>query len=361
MKIMFVINSFNLGGAEKLVYDLAPRMKNKNDIIVVSLKAVETDLEKQNSKRLLNQNIKCIALSKGKRKDRLQTVLSLRKIIKKEKVDIIHTNGLSPNFYSALSKLFLKTKQIAVLHSTTGYKRSTELILQHLVDAYVAVSKDTKKYAIRSLGIKKKIIVIENGIDFERYEINNMKETKDFVLLSVGRVNQVKGYYELLEKISDFIIESPNTKWYIVGDYSSDDPYYRRFVQKATEFKVKDRIIFTGAITNPESYYAISDCYLLNSTFEGFGISFIEAMAAKRIVFANRVGVINDIVNNGGACLPIDDNVCDELRKLQDDPLRYGAEIEKNYSIVKEHYSLESTLEKYNQLIGELLHERKKS
>ena len=107
MNILIIINSFKLGGAEKMCYDIARELRLKNDVHVFlfSIGKVESALEHKLFNSFLNSNIMVGSFDKPYKKQRLQTAIKIKKFCKKNKIDIVHTNGQSPDFLMRLSKL----------------------------------------------------------------------------------------------------------------------------------------------------------------------------------------------------------------------------------------------------------------
>ena len=117
-------------------------------------------------------------------------------ILKKYNIDILHTNGQSPDFYGRLANLFYrKAKVVVTIHNTDGYSKKTEVLLKELTDVYTAVSNDAELYCREKLGIKNAVI-INNGIDFERYRTES--GANENIILSVGRVLPQKGFINIV-------------------------------------------------------------------------------------------------------------------------------------------------------------------
>lgn len=349
---MMLINSYNLGGAEKLVYDICLELKNKEyaDIYICSIKSIETKVEKQLVGNLEQQGIKCLSIDKGYKSNRINAIKKIRKILIEKNINILHTHGQSPDFYGRLASVGLNVKTIVTIHSTFGYSKNIEKIFQNFTDIYTAVSKETRIYMEKNLNIKKPIVLIENGIDVRRYEnINSGK--KQFKILTVGRVDDNKGYIELFLKIAPFLKKYSDVSWHILGNYSINDEYYCNFVKLIKDKNLEDRIIFKGTVLFPEDEYITSSCFLLNSKFEGFGIAYIEAMASTLPIIGNKVGVIHDIYNYGGKIELISEiDICNKLEEIYKGTWGNEKFLSINKKIVENYYSISSCTNKYFEL-----------
>ncbi len=349
MKIGILINSFNLGGAEKLMYDVADVMHRRGiPFTLISMKKAGTELEHQIFENLADKGYEIVSVDKPVGSGRFKALLSIRKIIKKYNIDVLHTNGQSPDFYGRLSKLLSpKTKVVVTIHNTGGYSRRIEQLLSPLTSAYTAVSKQAKEYGINELNIKKEISVINDGIDFERYEKHNKKNSEEYMILSVGRIMPQKAYLSVVESVCEYLKINKNAVWSIVGDTTQDEEYVSA-VKSEIPAEVSDRVKFHGTVTNPEEYYKNAQVFLLPSSYEGFGIVFIEAMAAKLPVICNEVGVILDIKRDGGHIVELKDKsiseCIDEVKSIKEEW------IEHNYKLCKDKFSIEATVDEYMRI-----------
>lgn len=354
MNICLLINSFNLGGAEKLIYDIAFQLKkNHKNVIVVAMKKAETPLEKNLSSQLSERGIPIDTINKPVGKGRIAAVLRIKKLIKKYEIDILHTNGQSPDFYGRIAAVFCRgVKTVVTIHNTKGYSKKVEKLLNFATNAYTAVSEETAYYCRNSLGIRD-ITTIDNGIDFDRYLTDS--QTDDNIILSVGRVVPQKGYIKVVTEMNTFLSKYPDFYWYIVGDTTQNPDYFKQ-LNSLIDDCVKDRIIFTGAVISPEDYYKKASIFLLPSEYEGFGIAYIEAIAAKLPIVCNKVGVITDILKAGGTVSCIQKGrLEDNLRSAQNFS---ESQLDYNYEYCKNHYSIQAKTKEYYNIYCSVLGEK---
>lgn len=354
---MMLINSYNLGGAEKLVYDLAENINTRKNIriYICAMKSVDTKLEKQIQMQLEEKQITCLSIEKGYKTDRLKAIMRIGKLIRKYKIDILHTHGQAPDFFGRIAAIFGKSKTITTIHSTGGYSKKMEKILSKFTDQYTAVSEEVERYCREKLKIEKTVNVIDNGIDYKRYR-KRKKAENSFTILSVGRVDEGKGYIEVIDRVVPFLKRHREAKWNIVGYYDLKSTYYQKLKNKINENKISHQINLQSITLYPEKEYWNADCFLLNSSYEGFGIAYIEAMAAELPVLGNYVGVIRDIIGAGGKIgLLSEINVEDYLEKILNERSFFEQETTKNKEIVKEKFSMESCADKYIKLYEKVI------
>lgn len=95
-----------------------------------------------------------------------------------------------------------------------------------------------------------------------------------FTLVSMGREDDVKGFWHLIKAFSLVLKKENEAKLIIIGDGSFKE--YRKLAQ---DLGIEDRVIFTGMKRNPYPYLALGDIYLLTSFHEGFPNALVEAMS----------------------------------------------------------------------------------
>ncbi|MCL0063352.1 glycosyltransferase, partial [Peptococcaceae bacterium] len=233
--VMHVTNAYALGGAEKLVFDIASNMdKTKFDVFVCSIGGRRDNLRKKLRRDLQNQGIKTISLDKAPRQQRLRAVLKLAKILRENKIDIIHTHCPSPDFYGRLAAFISRVPLVfSTIHNTEGYSLRNEKILGYLTTKYIAISLQVQKYAVRNLQIPvHKIALIYNGIDMNAFKkplIVKQDKLAELgipankkIITNIGRVAEQKGQLYLMQAAKNILKEFPNVHFLILGDDQTD-------------------------------------------------------------------------------------------------------------------------------------------
>ncbi|MEY2410166.1 MAG: hypothetical protein QOF48_2836 [Verrucomicrobiota bacterium] len=100
------------------------------------------------------------------------------------------------------------------------------------------------------------------------------------ILMTFGRLDsreRAKGFDEVLECLPSLANEIPNIAYLIAGDGKDRG----RLETKASELKVRERVVFAGRISEAEKaeHYRLADAYVMPSRGEGFGIVYLEALA----------------------------------------------------------------------------------
>jgi len=318
MKILSILSPVKFGGGERLLLDQAKvfREKRVEYVIVCLNRSLEFE------KFLNKENVKYFNLTDIEFKQTptrkeylflffklLSKIFKLRKLIQKEKPDILISNGFPAVFLVPLSVLFLKTKpKIFYVHHFQKQKEKflTRKIYLRFLKKYkkiIAVSSATAD-SLKNVfpEIKEKILVIPNGVDTKRFEIKESKgelrkklNLPDGILgICVGRLTPFKNQKFLIKvakeiKRDDFYI-------LIIGD--GDE--YENLKKEIEKEKLEDRVRLLGFIPSDEIPYYLkaSDIFLYPSLKEGFGIVVLEAMAAGLPVVIFREIYVEEFGNN---------------------------------------------------------------
>lgn len=318
MKILSILSPVKFGGGERLLLDKGKVFLEKGIEYVIVCLNRSSEFEK-----FLNQeNIKYFNLTDIEFKQTptrkeylflffklLPKIFKLRKLIQKEKQNILLSNGFPAMFLVPLSVLFLKVKP-KIFYTHHFQKQKENFLIRKIYlwslrkyEKIIAVSSATAD-SLKSVfpEIKEKILTIPNGIDTKRFEIKESKEElrkklnlPDGILgICVGRLTPFKNQKFLIKvakeiKRDDFYI-------LIVGD--GDE--YENLKKEIEKEKLEDRVRLLGFIPSDgiPYYLKASDIFLYPSLKEGFGIVVLEAMAVGLPVVIFREIYIEEFGNN---------------------------------------------------------------
>lgn len=164
--------------------------------------------------------------------------------------------------------------------------------------------------------VKKKCVTINNPVDKDLIdECLNESFTMDssFVnYVSVGKVIPRKGFDTLIEAFNLVIKKQPNSRLYIVGDYTDVVciDFKKQLDNMIEEYGLNEKVFFVGFQTNPFKFISSCNAFILASTDEGLPNVILESFyIGKPVVATQSVPFVSHIIKDGvnGYSLPVGD------------------------------------------------------
>ena len=325
MKILHVLLSGCIGGAEKLALTLAKIQKQNNHDVTIAFLFRGGPIAKQ--AKDYGIPIEIFNLKNGYD---LVKGFNFFNFLRREKFDIIH---IHQSAIAIFFSIFFKKNAIIIRHEHGGHalgpqKKKVILamrILSLLVDCHIAISNATKKGLIQRFKINyKKIRIVYNGIDLTLFKDrkNKQKLRKQFGLIknklvigSIGRLVSEKGFEHFLKTAKLIKSAIHNIHFLIVGD----GPLRNDLQKLAEKLGIANCVSFLGERIDVPDLLSIFDVFLLTSNWEPFGIVLVEAMASGLPIVAFNVDGVSEVVDEKCAVLVEPYNIqkmADEVIKL---------------------------------------------
>lgn len=298
MRILQIINSLAMGGAEKLVTESAVLFRRKNVIMdVVTLKYTNSALENE---------IESVSLSKGS----VYNPFLIFKIIPLlKKYDLIHIHLFPTLYWVVIAKFisFSNVKLIYTEHSTNNKRRGNKLLqlfdrlIYRGLDKIVTISSEVDIKLKTHLAFKsyEQTILIHNGINFEKYNNaspylkSNYFDDDSIVLIQVSSFRYPKDQKTVIDALQ---ILPRKYKLLLVGT-GPDIDILKKYCEK---LNLADRIKFLGIRTDVQCLLKMSDFIILSSAYEGMSLSSIEGMSVGKPFIASKVSGLTSIVEGYG-------------------------------------------------------------
>lgn len=305
MKVVQILPELNEGGVERGVVELNRELVLKGiDSCVISAGGkLESQIVKDGGEHIkfdvCSKNIFTVPLR----------VLSLRKILKELKPDIIHVRSRVPAWLVYFANKNLGIKIVSTVHGFNSVSFYSRIMTK--ADHIICVSTSIKDYIQNHYEAPdKKITVIPRGIDLEVFNPGKLdkefietfkkkwKLENKFVVTSVGRVTQLKDYETFIKAVSLVQSKYPNVAGLVVGGVREDKKeYFESLKLLASNKGLGKNIIFTGSQSKIAEIYALSDVVVSSSKKpESFGRAVAEAIALNTPVIATNHGGVKDII-----------------------------------------------------------------
>ncbi|MGG7161202.1 glycosyltransferase family 4 protein [Clostridium baratii] len=360
MRILYVINSLNIGGAEKLCVDLIKKSKKRGILIdLYLLNNQETELRSE----LVKENINIFSSTTNNYKSYKHIIWLIKN---SKKYDVIHSHLSYSQYYVSVLRIFnRKLKLITTEHSTFNERRNLKIfkfIEKFMYGQYskiIVINNENLKSIIQwQKSIKNKVIVINNGIDIKKYSRGNKNNIKDERLLRIKDKNKIlmiaafrkeKNHKLMLNVLKK--LDEKNVLILLGDGESSIKNYIKEFI---SENNLENRVIMLGNRNDVEDIINFCDIAVLPSMWEGFGLVAVECMAGGLPIVGSNVKGLSEVINNKD--LLFNKNDKDDLTRkiccLLNDS--YKKESVIKYCIEKsKEYDIEKTLDRYLKLYQE--------
>lgn len=358
MKILHVITSLEIGGAEKLIVDILPMFREcGHEVEVAIFYGAETPFKKE----LEDKKIKVHSFGLGSVYNLLH-VLRLRKLI--NSFDIVHTHNFTPQYYTVFAKLlsFSKVKLVTTEHSTHNRRRDKALFkliepfVYNQYDKIICISKKAEENLTEYLGSTSGVLTINNGINTQAFQeampanlLNSMKVAEDAKIIM-----QVAGFRKA--KDQDCVIRSlKHLPENVVAVFVGDGERRSKCEELAKELGVAKRVFFLGVRSDIPALLKRSDIVVMSSHWEGLSLSSVEGMAAGKPMIASDVEGLREVV--GGAGLLFEKSNEKELAKHINELLSnadYYEMIVKRCEGRSKDYDIKTMVDGYENVYKEL-------
>lgn len=276
-----------------------------------------------------------------------QSLKLFEKYISSEGVpDIIHVHSA---LYGGLAALQIKNKYnipfVITEHSSgvlQGELREHDIPMLKNVynnaDYIISVGEKLKK----SIGIysNRKVEVIPNIVDIDRFSIKRSKEDDNFTFISISHLKENKNIDLTLKALKEVIKVYDNIRLIVVGD----GPEKENLKKISRELMIDSKIDFIGAISRESLNEIINkaDAFVLPSKYETFGIAYIEALACGLPIITSKCGGPEDFFNENIGLMISKCNV-DELSNAMINIIENFNKFNSNYlrEYVKKRFSKE--------------------
>ncbi|GAB6462963.1 MULTISPECIES: glycosyltransferase [Bacillus] len=363
--ILYVTHSSKKGGAEQSLIHLLNNLDtSKFNIYLVCPKG--TEYLNEVMVPFTEINLKLESIKQGNFLNYLKEVLSLKKIIKKSNVKVVHANGWRAPWYVAPMRLLSKSK-IIWHHRDKFDSKVYNYFLPLFFNNVICISNFVKGTLSNSVHHKCKVIY--NGVDLkhiaETNKINNSNLDHDYFNIGTfGRIVEWKRLESIIYSLKIFKDRNPNILWkfYIVGDISIDGntEYLDVLKKKVNELNLEAHIVFYGHTSNPLGFMREFDITINFSDREPFGRVIIESLLMKTPVIVADSGGAPEIIRDtlGGIIVP--DNDFNELARAIEnmhnmEQYEYDNMVERGFKAVYTKFDMSKLVKEVMYIYDDLI------
>jgi glycosyltransferase involved in cell wall biosynthesis len=352
LRVAHLIQYFEIGGLERMVERLSIASKSRGvDSLVMAYLGdgpIRGALEAQ--------GVRTLFLDSGPGL-RPGLVMRVRSVLRRERIDVLHTHHLGPFVYGAPAAILAGCRRVHTEHSHELYDNARRRFLGSLMSPLsevVAVSPEVSKYRQRFPG---RCRVIQNGVPIPALEPSKRADARarlgverdSFVIGCAARLSAEKNHTGLLDAFALLRRDAPRAVLVCAGD----GPLGDALRGEAKAAGLEPHIRWLGAVEDMHGFYSALDVCVLNSTREGLPLCLLEAMSFGIPVVATDVGGVGELLaDDAGLLVPsrAPTLVARALLLLATNP-ELAAELGRNGNArILERYSIDNMVDRYVEL-----------
>lgn len=306
MKIAILVQNLARGGIQRLAVDEANEcVRRGHEVWVITFEREAAENSFRDLVRIPADHL--IVLPYARMRD-VGSFFSLTHLLKRIAPDVLLTHHWFSNTVGRLAGFIARVPNILSFeHSVYDAMKPKrqffyDRILQYLSNRIIAVSDTVRDSLVRNGIQPERVSVVPDGIDLSAFP----RGTHDTlhtppVFLFVGRL--------VSDKCVDVLLRARAKESPALLRIAGDGPERGTLEALAEELGVKNRVEFLGTRRDISALIADSDCLILPSRREGFGLVLVEALASGIPVIASALPSLWNIVRNGenGLLVPPDD------------------------------------------------------
>lgn len=326
MKILHAITSLYTGGAERLMVDLLPLLKDggKNQVDLLLINGVETQFKK----KIEQIGIRLFPISTTNDVYNPKNVFRMMPYLKQ--YDIIHTHNTACQFFVPIASSISRVHPILVTteHNANNRRRSRLWLkpldrwMYNRYSAIVCIADQTRNNLENYIGRQDKIRTIYNGIDISRFirPVKDVSANAKYVITMVSAYRAQKDHETLMRAMTHL---PGNYRLQFVGGGEKADS--ERLHTYCRSLDIEDRVSFLGVRQDVPEILEQSDFVVLSSHWEGLSLSSIEGMASGRPFIASNVDGLRELVGGVGVLFEHGNDVelADIILRLSNDSDEY--------------------------------------
>ncbi|MFC7324175.1 glycosyltransferase family 4 protein [Halorubrum rutilum] len=307
MKVLFVTHRYppRTGGVETHVREIATRLADRGHNVT----AFSADAGDDLSARTSSKGVRIRRFRSLNPGESFYLAPQMAVAVRRTNADVVHAHNYHafPLFFAAVGvtdERFVATthyhgKSANGVRNTllSGYRPFGRWAVRQ-ADDVIAVSEWERTRVREDFGLE--ATVIPNGVDVDRFASASREERKRPYLLCVGRLEEYKGVQHVIRTLA----ELPEYSLLVAGS----GPFREELERIAREIGVSDRVEFLGYVDEERlpRLYAGARVFVSMSSFEAYGMTVAEALAAGTPCVVRKAAALEDWTSHDG-CVGVED------------------------------------------------------
>jgi glycosyltransferase involved in cell wall biosynthesis len=351
MKIIHVVYSLEMGGAEILVAQLCRLQRvHGHDVSVIAYSNLGTLGE-----QLLAEGFSILVLGEAAFP---KTFLRFVKAFRHLRPDVVHCHNPAPTLQAAIPARLTGTRSVlSTRHSlvappyNVGEEKAFNFVAR-FCNWVVGICDATCENLKRIPGAHRdKIVRIYNGVDpLPSTSAESCPGKSGFTLLFVGRLAPIKDLSTLIRAVAIAVQRVPDLHLWVVG-HGAERTHLDSLV---AELGIGENVTFWGERLDVASFFRAADLYCMSSLSEGLPMSLLQAMSVGVPAIVTDVGGMAEVVRNADAGLttPVGDPeaLADAIVQLASDQDHRHALAENARNAYQQNFTLERMDASYMEL-----------
>ena len=308
MRIIYVLTSLGVGGAERQVLALATRMTARSHAVAILVLRPELDEECPTSVEVVHLNM---------RRNPLSVLVGLwraRRFVCEFGPDLVHSHSFHANFIARILKVLVPSPVfVCTIHNVYegGWARMWAYRLSDgLCSRTTAVSSTAAERFVRLKAVpQRKCMVLTNGIDTKEFAPDERRRiarrsamgvASEFVWMSVGRVVPAKDFPNLLAAFRCVAFARPEARLWIAGEATGQERSRLEHDLREANVGPAENVRWLGLRRDLAALLDAADGFVLASAWEGMPLVIGEEMAMEKAIVATDVGGVSELLGTAG-------------------------------------------------------------
>ena len=319
MRIVYLLSSLGVGGAEKQALAVADRMAARGHTVALLVLMPRLPAEWPTAIRTVHLDVRKTPWSalKGFKRGRA--------FLREFQPDLVHSHGFHANIFARLLRLagpsFIVLSTVHNVYEGGWHRMLAYRLTDGLSRRTVAVSQAAAERFVQLKAVpQRKCSVILNGIDVQEFApngasgagiraeigVSEAKEEAEFVWLAAGRLAPAKDYPNLLRAFAEASLGRGDARLWIAGEAAFGQIAVLQ--QLRSELGIGDSVRWLGLRRDMPALLDAADGFVSGSAWEGMPLAVGEAMAMAKPVVATDVGGVRELVGEAGLIVPAKDS-----------------------------------------------------